>query len=77
MKHRIQIMLSEDQANYLRDVSVRTGETVASFVRRAVASLMSPQRVSPQRSAALSSQPRQVDVQVPACAFPGLKAADG
>ena len=77
MKHRIQIMLSEDQANYLRDVSVRTGETVASFVRRAVASLMSPPRVSPQRPAAPSSLPRQVDVQVPASAFPGLKAADG
>ncbi len=40
MKHRIQIMLSDQQASYLKNVSDKTGETVASLVRRAVAMLM-------------------------------------
>ena len=76
-KYRIQIMLGEDQADFLKDVSRRTGETIASFVRRAVASLICSPQDSPQRSPTLLSLPRKIGVEPPPRAIPDSRSADG
>lgn len=36
MKQRIQVFLTESQATYLKELSDKTGEAVASIIRRAI-----------------------------------------
>jgi hypothetical protein len=36
MKYRIQVFLTETQASYLKEISEKTGESVANIIRRAI-----------------------------------------